>query len=36
LGEAIAMHRNLKGQLANDAVFAPMKSFPEFQRLVAK
>jgi uncharacterized Ntn-hydrolase superfamily protein len=34
LREALAMHPNLKGQLANDAVFEPMKPFAEFQRLL--
>jgi uncharacterized Ntn-hydrolase superfamily protein len=36
LGEALAMHPNLKGQLATDAVFEPMKPFAEFRRLVAR
>jgi uncharacterized Ntn-hydrolase superfamily protein len=36
LSKAIEMHPNLKGQLANDAVFEPMKPFAEFQRLVQK
>jgi uncharacterized Ntn-hydrolase superfamily protein len=36
LGEAITMHRNLKGQLATDPVFEPLKPFAEFQRLVER
>jgi tetratricopeptide (TPR) repeat protein len=36
LSEALAMHPNLKGQLATDSVFEPMKPFAEFQRLVAR
>jgi uncharacterized Ntn-hydrolase superfamily protein len=36
LREALAMHPNLKGQLATDEVFEPMKPFAEFQRLVAR
>ncbi|MDP1569212.1 MAG: DUF1028 domain-containing protein [Vicinamibacterales bacterium] len=33
LTEALAMHPNLRGQLAADPVFAPMQPFVEFQRL---
>ncbi len=36
LGEALAMHPNLKGQLATDAVFEPMKPFAEFQRMLER
>jgi uncharacterized Ntn-hydrolase superfamily protein len=36
LGEALAMHPNLKGQLAKDPVFEPMKPFAEFRRLAAR
>ncbi len=36
LGEAIAMHPNLKGQLATDPIFEPMKPFAEFQRLMTR
>lgn len=36
LAEAVAMHPNLKGQLVTDPVFAPLKTFAEFQRLVAR
>jgi len=30
------MHPNLKGQLATDAVFEPMKPFAEFQRMLER